>query len=73
MWVIHLNIVGEDSKPTSGRISCIFGSRTFAPVSWTCKKQTSVFHSSTESEIISLDVGLRKDSILALDLWDVVM
>ena len=51
----------EDSKSTSGRILCIFGSRTFAPISWMCKKQTSVSHSSTESEIISLDAGLRMD------------
>ena len=29
-----------------------FGSRTFVPVSWMCKKQTSVSHSSTGSEII---------------------
>ena len=28
---------------------------------------------STESEIISLDAGLRMDGITALDLWDVVM
>ena len=35
-----------------------------------CKKQTAVSHSSTESEIISLDAGLRMDGILALDLWD---
>ena len=34
-----------------------------------CKKQTSVSHSSTESEIISLDAGLRLDGIPALDLW----
>ena len=47
-----------------------FGSRTFVPISWMCKKQTSVSHSSTESEIISLDAGLR---IPALDLWDIVM
>ena len=33
-----------------------------------CKKQTSVSHSSTESEIISLDAGLRLDGIPALDL-----
>ena len=33
-----------------------------------CKKQTSVSHSSTESEIISLDAGLRMDGIPALDL-----
>ena len=38
-----------------------------------CKKQTSVLHSSTEAEIISLDAGLRMDGILALDLWDVVI
>ena len=38
-----------------------------------CKKQTSVSHSSTESDIISLDAGLRKDGLLALDLWDIVI
>ena len=36
-----------------------FGSHTFVPISWMCKKQTSVSHSSTESEIISLGAGLR--------------
>ena len=35
------------------------GSHTFVPISWMCKKQTAVSHSSTESEIISLDTGLR--------------
>ena len=30
-------------------------------------------HSSTESEIISLDAGLRMDGIPALDLLDVVI
>ena len=38
-----------------------------------CKKQTSVSQSSTESEIISLDAGLRMDGVLALDLCDVVI
>ena len=47
----------EDSKSTSGGILCIIGSRTFVPISWMCKKQTSISHSSTESEIISLDAG----------------
>ena len=32
----------EDSKSTSGAILCFFGSRTFVPKSWMCKKQTSV-------------------------------
>ena len=38
-----------------------------------CKKQTAVSHSSTESEIISLDAGLRMDGIPALDLWDLIV
>ena len=37
-----------------------------------CKKQTSVSHSSTEYEIISLDAGLRLDGIPALDLRDLI-
>ena len=37
-----------------------------------CKKQTAVSHSFTESEIISLDAGLRKEGLPALDLWDIV-
>ena len=63
----------EDSKSTSGGILCIFGSRTFVPISRMCKRQTSVAHSSTEAEIISLDAGLRMDGIPALDLWDSVV
>ena len=63
----------EDSKSTSGGTLCVFGSHTFVPISWMCKKQTSVSHSSTESDIISLDAGLRKDGIPALDLWDLIV
>ena len=37
------------------------------------KKQPSISHSSTESEIISLDAGLRLDGIPALDLWDLIV
>ena len=38
-----------------------------------CWKQTSVSHSSTESEVVTLDAGLRVDGIRALDLWDLVI
>ena len=71
---MRLNIVGrcyfkiqtlqeilKTQKSTSGGVLCIFGSRTFVPISWMCKKQTSVSHNSTESEIVSLDAGLRMD------------
>ena len=63
----------EDSKSTSGGTLCVFGSHTFVPISWMCKKQTAVSHSSTESEIISLDTGLRLDGLLALELWDLIV
>ena len=38
-----------------------------------CKKQTSVSHCSTQSEIISLDAELRMDGLPALDLWEIVI
>ena len=63
----------EDSKSTSGGTLCVFGSHTFVPISWMCKKQTSVSYRSTESEIISLDAGLRMDGLPAIDLWDVAI
>ena len=63
----------EDSKSTSGGTLCILGSHTFVPKSWMCKKQTAVSHSSTESEIISLDTGLRLDGLPALELWDLIV
>ena len=70
--LILLEIV-EDSESTSGGLLCIFGSHTFVPRSWMCKKQTSVSHSSTEAEITFLDAGLRMDGNPALDLWDLVI
>ena len=63
----------EDSKSTSGGRLCIFGSHTFVPISWMCKKQIAVSHGSTESEIISLDTGLRLDGLLALEKWDLIV
>ena len=61
-----LAILGTQNQPQE--VSCVFlEAKTFVPVSWMCKIQTS-----TESEIISLDAGLRMDGLLALDLWDIV-
>ena len=49
------------------------GSRTLVPINWTGKKQTSVSRSSAESEVVSVDAGLRMDGIPAVDLWDMVV
>ena len=43
------------------------------PISWMCKKQIAVSHCSIESEIISLDTGLRLDGLPALELWDLIV
>ena len=85
MWETRLSIVDwvysktqillaalRPQKSTSGGIFCIFGRRTFVPICWMCKKQTSVSHSSTESEIIPLDADVRMDGLPDLDLCDVV-
>ena len=64
----------EDSKSTSGGTFSVFGKSCICSNKlWMCKKQTSVSHSSTESEIISLDGGLRLDGLPALKLWDLVV
>ena len=86
MWVILLSNAGWDcsktpilrailrtQKSTSGGTLCVFGSHTFVPISWMCKKQTSVSYSSTESEKFSLDAGLSLDGIPVLDLWDLIV
>ena len=63
----------EDSKSTSGGTFCVFGSHTFVPISWCARNKLLFSHSSTESEIISLDTGLRLDGLPALELWDLIV
>ena len=70
---MQTRIVSTSDFATSGGIPSIFGSHAFGPVSWMCKKQTSVSFSSTEAESISLDACLRMDGIRALNLWDLVI
>ena len=64
----------RDSNSTSGGLLCVFGSHTFIPISWMYKRQSAVSHSSAESEIVSLDAGLRTDgipssTILGVRVW----
>ena len=64
----------EDSISTSGGTMCVFfGIHICVPISWMCKKETSIKHSSTESEIVSLEAGLRLDGVPALGLWDLIV
>ena len=61
----------EHFKSNSGGILCIFESNVRSH-SGMCKKQTSVSHSPTESEVASSDAGLRMDSLPGFDLWQMV-
>ena len=49
----------KDSKSTSGGVIALVGPNPFAVVSALSKKQSVVSHSSTEAEVVSLDVVLR--------------
>ena len=63
----------EDSKSTTGSILCLVGPNTFAVLSWMCKKQGAVSHSSSEAEIIALETSLRMEALPALELWDTII
>ena len=51
------------SKSTSGCYIALVGPNAFMPLSSLCKKQTVVSHSSTESEIIAMEVALCSEVI----------
>ena len=55
----------QDGKPTSDVFLFL--------VDWLCKKQGAISLSSSESEVIALDTGLRLEGIPALNLWDQVV
>ena len=63
----------KDSKSTSGGYLCLVGPNTFVPITWLCKKQATVSHSSSEAEVIALDTCVRMEDIPALMLWDLVI
>ena len=86
MWVIQLNTADWVHSKTpillvtlkirnqlQGKAYVSLDVEHLSPLVGCAKKQTSVCHRSAESEIISLDAGLRMDGILAPDLWDVVI
>ena len=62
-----------DSKSTSASIQCLIGPRTFVPLTWMCKKQECVSHSSTEAEVVALEMAVRMEVLTGLQLWDSVI
>ena len=60
----------KDSKSPSGGYLCLVGPRTYVPLTWVCKKQGAVSHSSTEAEVIALEALMRLEGIPSLNLWN---
>ena len=56
----------RDSKSTGGADFVFIAPNTFVPLSWMCKKQGVVSHSSSEAEVIALDAALRLEGLPAL-------
>ena len=63
----------KESKSTTGLILVLLGPRTFVPLTWCCKKQGAVSHSSYEAEVIALDAATRMEGIPARILWEEVI
>ena len=59
---IHFTVITANFAMWAMRLNNL----DFVPVILMCKKQTSVSHSSAESDVISLDAGLRMDGTPAL-------
>ena len=63
--ILALGVILKISTKTLEVILRIFGSPTFVSICWTCKKQSSVSHNTTDSEIRSSNAGSR--------MWDLVI
>ena len=63
----------QTSKSTSGAFIAIVGRHTFAPINAICKRQAVVSHSSTESEIVALDLALRSEGLSMITFWEIVV
>jgi hypothetical protein len=61
------------AKSTSGTYVAIVGPNTFAPITAGCNKQTCVSHSSTESEIVAAERGIRTEGLQVLTFWEHVV
>ena len=58
-----------DSKSTSGCALYLVGPNTYYPLNAFSKKQTSITTSSTTSEVVSANHGIRAQGLPSLSLW----
>ena len=71
LWLFSdSDFAGEyDSKSTTGCAMFLVGRNTYYPLNAFSKKQTSITMSSTESEVVAANHGLRAEGLPCLSLW----
>ena len=65
-------VASLSKKSTSGIFLALIGPHTFFPLVAVSTKQTAVSHASTESELVAMDTGMKKEALPMLDLWDLI-
>ena len=71
--MLHLQVTCGIQNQRQEVCCACWDHHAFVPISWTCKEQTAVSHSSAESEIISLYAGLRSDGLPAVQFRERVL
>ena len=71
LWLFSdSDFAGEfDSKSTTGCSMFLVGPNTYFPLNAFSKKQASITMSSTESEVVAANQGLRAEGLPCLSLW----
>ena len=63
----------KDARSTSGGYLVVHGPRSYFPVMWLSRRQTSTSRSTTEAEVIALAASLISEALPALSFWTVVL
>jgi hypothetical protein len=63
----------ETRRSTSGVFLALTGPNTWFPLNACSKKQSCVSHSTSEAELVALDLGLRTEGLPALELWETLL
>ena len=58
------------AKSTTGGYLCLVGPKTFYPLAWISKRQTSVSRSTTEAEVVALAHCTFSETLPTLSLWE---
>ena len=70
--MLHLQVTWEIQNQRQ-EVYCAYWDHILLFPSWMCKKRTALSPGSAESEIISLDAGLRMDGLPALQFGECVV